>query len=430
MMDRRGLRVVLALAVAAVPAGVLLAPRANLASHDAAARNEAPPGSALRPGSFDDIQSPHVPGSSTWDELLAVPTASPTTVGAGVKDPASAAGPRASKKPGHSAVPTSIPTLAPTLGPTANPTVRPTVSPTIAPTPRPTSAPTPPPTPQPTSNPAACTLFPSDNVWNRRVDDLPVRSDSGTLMGSIGLSAPLHPDFSSTAWNGGLGYGIPFNKVNLTTPTYGVQFQYADESDPGPYPIPASPKIEGGSDAHLLLWDTEGCNLYEIFDTSKSGGQWYGGSGAVWDLRSNALRPNGWTSADAAGLPILPGLARYDEVAAGAIRHALRFTAPRTCSSHLYPARHDAGSYSCSTYPPMGLRIRLKASVDISGFGPQAQVILLALKRYGMLLADNGSAMYLTGAPNASWDDDQLHDFGQLHGSDFEAVDTSSLRNG
>jgi hypothetical protein len=249
-------------------------------------------------------------------------------------------------------------------------------------------------------------------------------------MGSIGLSAALHPDFSSTAWNGGLGYGIPFNKVDLSTPAYSVQFQYADESDAGPYPIPASPKIEGGSDAHLLLWDTEGCHLYEIFDTSRSGGQWHGGSGAIWDLRSNALRPNGWTSADAAGLPILPGLARYDEVAAGAIRHALRFTAPRTCSSHIYPARHDAGSYSCSTYPPMGLRVRLKSSVDLSGFGPQAQVILVALKRYGMLLADNGSAMYVTGAPNANWDDDQLHDFGQLHGSDFEAVDTSSLRNG
>jgi hypothetical protein len=257
-----------------------------------------------------------------------------------------------------------------------------------------------------------------------------VRSDSATLMGSIGLSAQLHPDFSSTAWNDGLGYGIPFNKVNLSTPTYDVRFDYDDESDPGPYPIPPNPKIEGGSDAHLILWDTEGCNLYEIFAASKSGGQWFGGSGAVWDLRSNALRPNGWTSADAAGLPILPGLARYDEVAAGAIRHALRFTAPRTCSGHIYPARHDAGSYGCATYPPMGLRIRLKSSVDISGFGPQAQVILVALKRYGMLLADNGSAMYVTGAPNANWDDDQLHDFHQLHGSDFEAVDTSSLRNG
>jgi hypothetical protein len=249
-------------------------------------------------------------------------------------------------------------------------------------------------------------------------------------MTAIGLAAALHADFSSTAWNGGLGYGIPFNKVNLSTPTSNVTFQYASESDAGPYPIPASPKIESGSDAHLLLWDTQGCRLYEIFDTSTSGGQWYGGSGAIWDLRSNALRPAGWTSADAAGLPILPGLARYEEVAAGAILHALRFTAPRTCAGYIYPARHEAGSDSCTTSPPMGLRIRLKAAVDISGFGPQAQVILLALKRYGMLLADNGSAMYVTGAPSASWDDDQLHAFGQLHGSDFEVVDTSSLRNG
>jgi hypothetical protein len=297
-------------------------------------------------------------------------------------------------------------------------------------TPKPTAKATPGSTASPTPWMAPCTLFPSTNVWNERVDSLPVASNSATMMTAIGTTAPLHPDFSSTAWNGGLGYGIPFNKVNLSTPTSNVSFQYASESDPGPYPIPASPKIESGSDAHLLLWDTEGCKLYEIYDTSTSGGQWYGGSGAIWDLRSNALRPAGWTSADAAGLPILPGLARYEEVAAGAILHALRFTAPRTCSGYIYPARHEAGSYSCTTYPPMGLRIRLKASVDISGYGPQAQVILLALKRYGMLLADNGSAMYVTGAPSASWDDDQLHALGQLHGSDFEVVDTSSLRNG
>jgi hypothetical protein len=279
-------------------------------------------------------------------------------------------------------------------------------------------------------NPAPCTVFPSDNVWNKRVDSLPVRSDSATLISSIGLSSYLHPDFSSTAWNGGLGYGIPFNSVTAATPDYTVSFQYDDESDPGPYPIPASPKIEGGSDAHLLSWDTEGCFLYEIFDASKSGGQWYGGSGAVWNLRSNTLRPDGWTSADAAGLPILPGLVRWSEVNAGAILHALRFTAPHTRSAHIYPARHDAGEGSSTSLPPMGLRVRLKASVDISGFGPQAQVILLALKRYGMLLADNGSPWYLTGAPDSHWDDDQLHDFHTLHGTDFEVVDTSTLRNG
>jgi hypothetical protein len=292
--------------------------------------------------------------------------------------------------------------------------------PTIAPTTMPTIA--------PTANPAPCIMFPSTNVWNKRVDSLPVAANSATMINAIGATGALHPDFSSLAWNGGLGYGIPYNIVGSSTPKYGVDFYYADESDPGPYPIPSNPKIEGGSDAHLLSWDTDGCLLYEIFDTSTSGGQWFGGSGAIWDLRSNALRPDGWTSADAAGLPILPGLARYPEVAAGAILHALRFTAPRTCANHIYPARHDAGSYSCSTYPPMGLRLRLKASVDVSGYGPQARVILTALKQYGMLLADNGSAWYVTGAPHASWNDDDLHGLGGIKGSDFEVVDTTNFR--
>jgi hypothetical protein len=251
---------------------------------------------------------------------------------------------------------------------------------------------------------------------------LPVRVDSTTLVTSIGLTSYLHPDFSST------GYGIPINKVNLSTPRSAVTFQYADESDPGPYPIPANPKIEGGSDRHMILWDTQGCHLYEIYDAVLSGGRWSGGSGAIWDLRSNALRPAGWTSADAAGLPILPGLVRYDEVAAGAIRHALRFTAPHTRTAYIFPARHQAGQSSSAALPPMGLRVRLKASVDISGFGPQARIILTALKRYGMLLADNGSPWYVTGAPDARWNDDELHALQTLHGSDFEAVDTSGLR--
>ena len=373
-----------------------------------------------------------IPGSSAWDDILAVPTAA--------TGPGSQAGPVASKKPGKTPNATPAPTLGPTLGPTTGPTPIPTAHPTVAPTTKPTTPPTQAPTPaptapptaaptaQPTANPAPCPVFPSDNVWNRRIDDLPVRSDSATMMASIGLDAALHPDFSSTDWNDGIGYGIPFNKVTSSTSKSDVSFRWASESDDRPYPIPANPKIEGGSDRHILMWDTEGCDLYELFNARKSGGEWLADSGAIWNLRSNALRPNGWTSADAAGLPILPGLARYDEVAAGAIRHALRFTAPRTCSNHIHPARHDAGSYSCSTYPPMGLRIRLKSSVDISEFGSQAQVILLALKRYGMLLADNGSAMYVTGAPHASWNDDQLHDFHQLHGSDFEAVDTSDFR--
>jgi hypothetical protein len=270
-------------------------------------------------------------------------------------------------------------------------------------------------------------VFPSDNVWNRDISALPVRSDSAALVASIGLTAYLHPDFSSTAYNGGLGYGIPINTVNLSTPKYPVTFQYADESDPGPYPIPSNPKIEGDSDRHLISWDTQACYLYEIYDAVLSGGQWTGGSGAIWDLRSDALRPAGWTSADAAGLPILPGLVRYDEVAAGAILHALRFTAPYTAQAYIYPARHQAGCTASNCLAPMGLRVRLKASVDISGFGPQAQVILTALKRYGMLLADNGSPWYVTGAPDPGWNDTELHALQTLHGSDFEAVDTSSL---
>jgi hypothetical protein len=382
-MDRRGLRAIVVLVAVAVVAAWLLAP--------------SEPGG--RPASA--INARGGPDSSMAGSISST-----------------AIGPTAIPGPISSATPTPMQKPASNAPNVPNPTPRPTPKPTLKPTPA----------PDPTPKPAPCSVFPSSNVWNRRVDDLPVASNSNAMIGAIGVGAALHPDFSSLAWNGGVGYGIPFNKVNLSTPTYHVTFDYDDESDPGPYPIPSNPRIEGGSDAHLILWDTQGCNLYEIFAAGESGGHWYGGSGAIWDLRSNHLRPNGWTSADAAGLPILEGLARYEEVAAGAIRHALRFTAPDTCAGHIYPARHDAGSGSCSVNPPMGLRVRLKSSVDISGSGPQARVILLALKRYGMLLADNGSPWYVTGAPNASWNDDQLHDFNQLHGSDFEVVDTSGLR--
>ena len=447
-MDRRGARALLVLVVAVFPLVVLIVLRAQPGSDaTAAGKPTGPTPSMAGPTTFAAVGPTAIPGSSTWDEILAVPTPSPNAVVVGATtDPGSAAGPQPSKKPGKSPDPTLQPTAAAVIGPTVAPTVRPTTNPTVPPTPTPTAKPTtsptsaptqaptapptPAPTPQPTSNPAPCPLFPSDNVWNRRVDDLPVDPKSATYMASIGLDAALHPDFSSTDWNDGVGYGIPFNMVTSSTPLSDVAFRWGSESDDGPYPIPANPRIENAGDRHILMWDTEGCDLYELFNARKSGGEWLADSGAIWNLRSNTLRPNGWTSADAAGLPILPGLARYDEVAAGAIRHALRFTAPRTCDGHIYPARHDAGSYSCSTHPPMGLRIRLKASVDISGFGPQARVILTALKRYGMLLADNGSAMYVTGAPHAKWDDDQLQDFNRLTGSDFEVVDTSDLRNG
>ena len=290
------------------------------------------------------------------------------------------------------------------------------------PSPKPTPKPTPKATPKPTS---ACPVFPATNVWNKRVDGLPVASDSAAMIKAIGLSAALHPDFSDAG-----DYGIPYNVVGSGTPKATVSFDYSDESDHVKYPIPASPKIEGGSDRHLLMVDTDACRLYELYDAVKTSSGWTAGSGATWNLRSNALRPAGWTSADAAGLPIYPGLARYSEVAAGVIRHALRFTASKTCAGYIYPARHEAGSGSCSAEPPMGLRVRLKANVDLSGFGTQARIILQALKTYGMILADNGSPWYVTGAPSSGWNDDVLHALGKLHGSDFEVVDTSSLKNG
>ncbi len=270
--------------------------------------------------------------------------------------------------------------------------------------------------------------FPTTNVWNRRIDSLPVRRDSATLIASMGTTRTLHPDFGTFA-----GYGIPVNVVTKTTPRTTVQFDYDDESDHVPYPIPASPKIEGagaGGDRHLLMIDEASCRLWELFAADHSTGHWTAGSGATWDLGSNALRPDGWTSADAAGLPIYPGLARYDEVAAGVIAHALRFTVPKTRDAHIYPARHDAGSTTSASYPPMGLRVRLKAGVNISGFGPQVRVILTALKQYGMILADNGSAYYIAGASDPHWNDDELHALNQITGSMLEVVDTTGVVNG
>ncbi len=269
-----------------------------------------------------------------------------------------------------------------------------------------------------------CRVFPSGNVWNRRVDTLPVREDSERLKASIGLDRYLHPDFGSYS-----GYGIPYNVVSRSTPRSSVRFRWPSESDRVRYPIPSRVKREGGSDRHILMIDKSSCKLYELFDARKVDGRWRAGSGAVWDMDSNRLRPAGWTSADAAGLPILPGLVRYDEVRAGEIRHALRFTAPRTRTSYIYPARHQAGESSSGALPPMGLRVRLRASVDISGYPRQARVILTALKRYGMILADNGSPWYVTGAPDPHWDDDALHELHGIRGSDFEVVDTSELRN-
>ena len=274
---------------------------------------------------------------------------------------------------------------------------------------------------------AGCAVFPADSPWNTRVDSLPIAPNSDAIIASIGAGVGLHPDFGSGKWAGG-PIGIPYNVVNGATlkKWTKVKFQYADESDPGPYPIPKKFSIEHGSDRHALIVDSSTCKLYELFALKGK----RAGSGAIWDLRSNALRPDGWTSADAAGLPILPGLARYDEVAAGVIAHALRFTVPSTQDAHIYPARHDAGDGPSASLPPMGLRLRLKASVDISGYGPQSRVILTALKRYGMILADNGSAYYVSGAPDPRWDDDDLHDLHGITGSMFEVVNTSGFVNG
>jgi hypothetical protein len=278
-----------------------------------------------------------------------------------------------------------------------------------------------------------CDMFPPTSVWNQRVDRLPVAKGSATLIGSIGLDSPVHPDFGSGLYDG-QRIGIPFVVVSgRTTPKARPKFDYADESDPGPYPIPASVPIEGAphpddGDRHALIVDRDTCTLYELYALHRSGGRWAAGSGAIWSLGSNRLRPAGWTSADAAGLPILPGLARYDEVAAGSIDHALRFTAPRTRRAYVYPARHYASDSSDPALPPMGLRVRLKAGVDISGYPRQARVVLEALKRYGMILADNGSPWYISGAPDPRWSNDDLHSLGRLTGADFEVVDTSKLR--
>ena len=315
------------------------------------------------------------------------------------------------------------------LDPTSHPGST-TIAPTPSPTPTPTSTPTPTPTPEVGSAPTlpgapGCPVFPADNVWSRRIDDRPVAANSATMIGAIGLDRGLHMDFGSYA-----GYGIPYQIVDSSTPRSTLTFEYDDESDHVGYPIPASPLIEAGSDAHILMVDRDACRLYELFAAAKVGSAWTAGSGATWDLSSNALRPDGWTSADAAGLPILPGLVRYDEVAAGAIAHALRFTTNQTRRAYIYPARHYASSSTSTSLPPMGLRVRLESTYDTSGFSPQARVIAEALKCYGMILADNGSPWYISGMSDPRFDDDVLHELDVITGRDLEVVDTSGLVNG
>jgi hypothetical protein len=278
---------------------------------------------------------------------------------------------------------------------------------------------------------AGCQILPSDNPFNQPVNRLPVAADSQQILARIGLEAHVHPDFGTVY--AGAPNGIPINVVTSRTRRVPVRFQYASESDGHYYPVPRHASIEGGAhssgDRHVILLDRSTCTDYELFAARPHdhGRRWSAGSGAIFNLRSDHLRPAGWTSADAAGLPILPGLARYSEVAAGAIHHALRFTSPCTGPHYVYPARHEAASCSASYAPPMGLRVRLKASVDISSLPYQARVVAAALKRYGLILADNGSPWYISGAPDRHWNNDTLHELGRLTGSDFEVVDTSSL---
>lgn len=271
--------------------------------------------------------------------------------------------------------------------------------------------------------------FPDDNPWNTRIDQEPVDPNSDILIASIGLNDHLHPDFGAD-WNGG-PFGIPYIVVAGDQPRVSVQFLYADESDPGPYPIPPDAPIEGGPDAdgdrHILVVDRDNWMLYELFDAHPGEDGWSAGSGAIFDLSSNTLRPAGWTSADAAGLPIFPGLVRYDEVEAREILHALRFTASATRRAYVYPARHWASASDDPALPPMGMRVRLKADFDIGGYPESAQVILRALKAYGMILADNGGDWFVSGAPDVRWSDEDLNSLKQLRGADFEVVTMGNL---
>jgi hypothetical protein len=276
-----------------------------------------------------------------------------------------------------------------------------------------------------------CPIFPASNPWNQRVDHLPAAVDSDAIIASIGRDRGLHPDFGSGLWEGA-PIGIPITVVRGSQPKSRVRFEYAGESDLGPYPIPKNVAIEGGrhsdGDRHALIVDRDGCKLYELFALYPSGSGWRAGSGAIWSLRSNTLRPQGWTSADAAGLPILTGLVRYDEVSRGRIDHALRFTVSRTRRAYVHPARHYASDETDPSLPPMGLRVRLKAGFDTSRFPPQARVVLEALKRYGMIVADNGSDWFISGAPHPRWNNEQLRTLKSVTGSSFEVIDTSSLR--
>jgi len=274
-----------------------------------------------------------------------------------------------------------------------------------------------------------CEVFPPDNAWHENISRLPVSPLSNAYIASIGAGLDLHPDFGSN-----LTYGIPYAVVPASQPKVAIHFTaYGDQSDPGPYPIPPGAPIEGGSgssgDRHVLVVQSGACKLYELYSASPNAdGSWNAASGAVFNLRSNRLRPNGWTSADAAGLPIFAGLIRYDEIQRGYIDHAIRFTAPVTQAGFIHPATHFASSSTNPDLPPMGLRLRLKASFDISRFPRVARIILTAMKRYGLILADNGSPWYFQGATDPRWNDAALDTLKTVPGSAFQVVETGPIR--
>ena len=271
-----------------------------------------------------------------------------------------------------------------------------------------------------------CPVFPADNAWNTNIANAPVHANSANYIKNILDNGGdyLHADF------GGDGeYGIPYVTVAGNQPTVPTTFfDWPEESDPGPYPIPLQAPVEGGSDRHVLTVDRDHCVLYELFNASRSGSGWAASNGAKWDLMSNTLRPIGWTSADAAGLPIFAGLARFDEVASGHIDHALRVTVNATQKGFVLPATHYASSNTDPNRPPMGLRLRLRADYNISGFHGQSRVILEAMKKYGLIVADNGSNWFITGAADSRWDDDDLNQLKTVPGSAFEVVDTGPVR--
>ncbi len=270
-----------------------------------------------------------------------------------------------------------------------------------------------------------CQVFPADNPWNWDISDAPVHPMSDAYIASISNRGPqnLHPDFGENP-----AYGFPYQIVDARQPPVPIVFtDYADESDPGPYPIPPDARTESGDDKHVIVVDGTDCMLYELYLAERAGDGWTAASGAVFDLGSNALRPMGWTSADAAGLPIFPGLARYEEVASGEIRHALRFTVQQTQRAFIPPATHWASLSDNPDLPPMGLRLRLRADFDIAAYSGQARVILQALQRYGMILADNGANWFISGAPSPDWNDAELNQLKRVPGTAFEAVLTGPL---